>query len=682
MQSLAGYNPFSLAGVIAALLLASAPPSAAQQDEGQAVLPPRLTAVVVAARPVLDGVLDDHCWRLATHIDGFWRENFDAPEIERTEAWICYDSHALYVAFRCHDSRPSEIRSDQTKRGGSMSNDDRVSVTLDVEDAGRNSYQFRLNPAGTQQDSVPGGTSEKIEWRGDWRAAARTDQGGWTAELAIPFSFLRYPQGQDCFRIRLERRLAREDDDSIWPPSYARRQDPDECARLTRIQTPPVPFRYVLMPYLLSVLSQDEEDREAVTAGLDFRGTFPDGTVALATYKPDFRNLEDVIETIDFTFVERYLPEYRPFFQEGEGYLPWSRGPLDLFYSRRIEQLDWGAKAFGTLGPHRFGVLDAYRRGGENHLAWNYQHLLGTEGSLGFAGVERRVPGEPHNSAHGLGTNWNFPAVGGSSSFTADWYRSRTQGDGGDDRALHIATDVWRRQGLGGWLSYSSVGSQFRADDGYVPDPGVRSFAAGLSHTRSYDDRPLHESEWYLDFATGQSDQGPRRSIGLDHGREWRTGWSAWVGLNRGERDGFDVASNHLGIAWNRRDMYRRGDFDFSWGERLGEPYRFYSLDQGFRPGPDWSVNISAERTFAAELDDDGNLLPACWTRQLVLTTTYDLTDEKTISARLVTADSTTNFYAAYRQRARRGVDLLILLGDPNADQWVTRLAAKAIWCF
>ena len=77
-----------------------------------------------------------------------------------------------------------------------------------------------------------------------------------------------------------------------------------------------------------------------------------------------------------------------------------------------------------------------------------------------------------------------------------------------------------------------------------------------------------------------------------------------------------------------------------------------------------------------------GIFVPAELSRQLVLTTTYDLTDERTASARLVCSDSNTNVYAAYRQRVRRGMDLLIVVGDPNADQWVSRLAVKAMWCF
>jgi hypothetical protein len=297
------------------------PCAAAAASEGRNG-PPLVPAVLVEAPPVIDGIIDDACWRQAAQVEGFWREHVDAPELQPTEAWICHDGRAVYVAFRCYDDTPSAIVGQQRKRQGSMRRDDWVQVCLDVEDAGRNDYEFRVNVVGTQKDEVPGGTSEKIEWKGDWRAAARIDDQGWTAELEIPFSILRYPKGQDCFRLYLVRHLAREQDHSVWPKCYAQIADKDYCARWTGIATPPVPFRYVVMPYALSVASENEHDREALTAGFDFKGTLPNGVVTLATYHPDFTNIEDVVETIDFTFVERYLPEYRPFFPEGSGYGP------------------------------------------------------------------------------------------------------------------------------------------------------------------------------------------------------------------------------------------------------------------------------------------------------------------------------------------------------------------------
>ncbi len=639
--------------------------------------PVSLTAIALTTAPVIDGLLDDACWEEASHIADFWREREDEPPIEKTEAWLGYDGEAIYVAFRCHDSKPSEIRCAQKKRQGRIWDDDRVMVGIDVSNTGTNWYSFNVTPAGTQYDNVPGGTSEKIEWKGDWRAAGSVDEEGWSAEIEIPFSILRYPDGQDTFRIWLSRILARQGDWCTWPPAFARVWDTDNCARWTGLTTPPVPFRCTFMPYALSVMSEDEEDRDPLTAGFDVKGTFPNGVVGLGTYNPDFRNLEDVVETIDFTYVERYLEEYRPFFREGEYYFPG-----DIFYSRRIEDFDLGAKAFGTLGQHQFGLLDAYSRGGENHLAWEYGHRIGSNAGVYAGGTDRRVPDEPHNEVYRLTGHWNRPFEGGNQNYYFNHAWTHTDGEGGEDSRIRIGTGTWRLQGFGWNANYSATGPEFRADDGYVPETGVRNFSVGLNYNRTYDEGAVKHFDWNAAFSNGESEEGDRRMAHVGYYREWRSGRDMWIGGSAGERDGFDQWDAALGLGWNKNDMYRDGGLDLTAGERYAYPYRYISINQAFHPSEKWSGQLRWERVYAADLDDDGNLVPPELERQVVLTATYDITEERSVSGRLVRTSGDTNAYAAYRQRVRRGMDLLIVVGDPNADEWVSRLAVKAIWCF
>ncbi len=660
--------------LVAAASVLSTPASGAQGQTDTD--PPSIPAVQVAEPPVIDGLLDDPCWEEATHMTDFWREREDESPIEKTEAWLGYDGEAIYVAFRCHDSKPSEIRAAQKKRQGRIWDDDRVVVGIDVNDTGRNWYNFNVTPAGTQYDYVPGGTSEKIEWKGDWRAAGSVDEEGWSAEIEIPFSILRYPDGQDTFRVVLSRFLARQEDWCTWPPAYARVWDTDNCARWTGLTTPPVPFRCTFMPYALSVLSEDEEDREPLTAGFDVKGTFPNGVVGLGTYNPDFRNLEDVVETIDFTYVERHLPEYRPFFREGEYYFPGG-----IFYSRRIEDFDLGAKAFGTLGRHQFGVLDTYRRGGENHLVWEYGHRIGTTAGLSVGSTDTRLPDEPHNQAYQLGGYWSRPFEGGNRHYHLSHAWSHTQGEGGDDSRLNVGLRQSRLQGLSWLARYEATGLEFQADDGYVPETGVRNFSASMEYARTYDEGHVQRSWWVLWVDAGMSQDGRRRSGWLGHQLDWRSGWSMWLGISGGERDGFDEATHYIAARWNRKDMRRTGRIDFHWGEHYSQPFRYQSLVQAFHPTERWSGELRFERIYAADLDDEGNVTPPEWSRQLVITTTYDISEERSASARLVSGDSSTNIYGAYRQRVRHGMDLLVVVGDPNAEEWVSRLAIKAIWC-
>ena len=670
----------AVAFLVCYLLFASA---AAVADEGGAVAGETeaarrtIQAVRIDEPPQIDGKLDDACWQTATHVEGLWRTVVDAAELEPTEAWICYGEEAIYAAFRCHDSRPSEIRYDQKKRQGNMGRDDNVNLGIDADNNGTDVYTFRVNAAGVQQDEVPGGTSEKIEWKGDWRAAAQRDESGWTAEMEIPFAMLRYPDGQDTFGIYVGRYLAREEDWAVWPQQMARKLNYSECASLQGLTTPDVGFRCVLMPYALSVASENDEDRELLTGGLDVKGTFPNGVVALGTYNPDFRNIEDVVETIDFTYVERYLPEYRPFFQEGSWFLPSSR----IFYSRRIEDVDWGLKTFGTVGQHRFGLLDTYARGGENHAVLDYEYLLTPQKELLLSAVDRNVPGEPDNLAFRLGTSMDWPFDGGGHYFRANHYGSITDGEGGDGSSANVYLSTHRQQGWSYSASYEAVQPEFRADDGYVPEPGVRNVFLSASHERVLDEGRLQGKRLGLEAWTGESQVGDRRGYWGNYDWNFRNGWALFTGGGREERDGFEDRTFLLGAKWNRNDVYHFGEVRLNWGERYGETYRYQSLAQTFHPTEKWSAALGLERVYQASLDEEGAVQPSEWFRQGVLTTTYDITDEKTVSARLVRSRSDTNAYAAYRQRTRKGMDILVLAGDPNASQWVSRVAVKVIWC-
>jgi hypothetical protein len=60
----------------------------------------------------------------------------------------------------------------------------------------------------------------------------------------------------------------------------------------------------------------------------------------------------------------------------------------------------------------------------------------------------------------------------------------------------------------------------------------------------------------------------------------------------------------------------------------------------------------------------------------------YELNPNQSINGRLVTRDGKTNAYVAFRQSGNRGVEYFVILGDPNADQSVSRLSLKAVWAF
>jgi hypothetical protein len=205
-----------------------------------------------------------------------------------------------------------------------------------------------------------------------------------------------------------------------------------------------------------------------------------------------------------------------------------------------------------------------------------------------------------------------------------------------------------------------------------------------LEGNASYDQGSLQRRHWHVGYSLGQSEDGRRRSFGADQNLDWRNGLNMWLGFGVGVRDGFNDTGYGLGGHWRRNDRYRRGEWNLNWGDHLGYHDQYQSLAQAFRITDRWYGEIRLERAHSAELDeeDEDIIIPPETRRQLVLTHSYDLSDERTVSGRMVMRDGNTNFYLAYRQRVRKGTDLLIVVGDPNADEWVSRLAVKAMWCY
>src|SRR5687767_6317515 len=149
-----------------------------------------------AAEITLDGAVDDAGWAQATRIDTFYETAFGddrAPHVT-TVAWVTYDDEALWFAVRCDDPDPSRIRAPYVDRDLVIGNQDNVALFLDTRNDGRSAQEFRVNPRGIQADGVFNDANFNEDFSPDfhYQTAARITSAGWTAEMRIPLSTLRY----------------------------------------------------------------------------------------------------------------------------------------------------------------------------------------------------------------------------------------------------------------------------------------------------------------------------------------------------------------------------------------------------------------------------------------------------------------------------------------------------------
>src|SRR5215471_17883863 len=144
--------------------------------------------------PVVDGHLDDPVWKTAEVAGDFhqFEPNEGAPATERTEVRILYDNTNLYVGLRLYDSEPAKIVRRLSRRDDDP-DADKFTFYIDALHDHRTGAGFEVSAAGAQHDFIiSNDVNQDSSWDAVWDAAVTIDSEGWSAELRIPLSQLRF----------------------------------------------------------------------------------------------------------------------------------------------------------------------------------------------------------------------------------------------------------------------------------------------------------------------------------------------------------------------------------------------------------------------------------------------------------------------------------------------------------
>ena len=196
--------------------------------------------------PTIDGRLDDAVWSDAARITEFvQRRPLDgAPATEATEVYIAYDSTNIYIGVYAHYSDTGIMRANRADRDRPIA-DDVFLVYFDPFLDQQRAYVFGVNAYGVQSDSIlnsrsgggfggrrggfgpgrggPGGAPRgDFSWDALYDSAGRLVADGFTAEMAIPFKSLRYPQRSGNrphqWGFQLARTIRGKDESLVWAP--------------------------------------------------------------------------------------------------------------------------------------------------------------------------------------------------------------------------------------------------------------------------------------------------------------------------------------------------------------------------------------------------------------------------------------------------------------------------------
>src|SRR6478672_10755641 len=162
-----------------------------------------IQAIRVSDTIKIDGVLDEAAWELAQPATDFRQERpiEGAPASEKTEVRVLFDDKNIYFGIRAFDSDVAHINARELVRDATFSNDDKLEILLDTYHDRRNAFLFAVNPLGTQQDALitDEGRDVNVTWNGSWISSGRIDDKGYTVEIEIPLTTLRFKEGIDSW---------------------------------------------------------------------------------------------------------------------------------------------------------------------------------------------------------------------------------------------------------------------------------------------------------------------------------------------------------------------------------------------------------------------------------------------------------------------------------------------------
>jgi hypothetical protein len=543
--------------------------------------PVALAAPTVEA-PAIDGdVLNDPAWAGVTPTTGFIQKTPDTgqPVSERTEVYIAFTGDTLYFGVVCFDREPERIVVADSRRDSELVETDSFQIILDTYRDEQTGFVFGTNPVGIEYDGQvtregeggafsAGGFNKN--WDGVWEVSARISDIGWSAEFAIPFTTLRYPQAEEqVWTLNMQRNIRRRNEQSFWSPIPVQ----FEIYRLalagsvTGLQVPSQ-RNLKLLPYVLGEVQQESGEtstrRENFEFGIDLKYSITPSLTLDATYNTDFAQVEADEFQINLDRFNIFFPEKRPFFLENAGYF--SVGvpqEVELFFSRRIGigpegevvPIIAGARTSGKLAQ-RYNLGALYMRTEsvpgvtpENGFAVaRLSRDFPNRSYLGGILVSRQaygVPGaeEDYNHTFSLDGRLGIGEYGLIQGFVA---KTETPGTEEGEYAFRLGgnydSERWSYS-----ASYTEVANDFNPEVGFLTRRGYRKPSGFVMRRIRPQDlwglleiRPHVSYNGYWDYE-GFQETG---YLHVDTHWEWRSSYEVHTGVNftrEGVKEAFEI---------------------------------------------------------------------------------------------------------------------------------------------
>ena len=537
-------------GALAVLVVLAVSPAFGQSvpaggiETAPAAFPATVASAAVGAGPLLDGdVLGDPVWADVPAASGFVQTQPDEgqPATERTEVRVLFDDDTLYFGIVCYDRDPAGIVVSDSRRDSSLGDSDSIQIILDTFRDEQSAFVFGTSPAGHEYDGQVanagqggrggfggGGASRgsgggfNRNWDGAWEVRTQISEVGWSAEFAIPFRTISYPnRAAQTWGMNIQRNIRRRNEEAYWAPLPRQFNllRLSLAGQLSGIRVPASASRNLkVTPYVVGEAAHSDADVRDTTMGLGDVGAdvkyaiTPSLTLDL-TYNTDFAQVEVDQQQINLDRFSLFFPEKRPFFLENAGGFTVSNGrqsaggsraQTELFFSRRIG-IGLGGREIPILGGARMSgkVSDSLSVGllnmqtesvagvasANNFTVARVRRDLPNRSNIGVLLVNRQATGDlaatdDYNRTYALDGRWG---IGQNGQVTGFMSRTETPGLDGDDHAYNLVgsynSELWQ---LG--LGYFEIADNFNPEVGFLRRSGFRNVDVGVAYTF----RPKH----------------------------------------------------------------------------------------------------------------------------------------------------------------------------------------------
>ena len=442
--------------------------------------------------PIIDGALSESAWGQAKIATDFFlaKQTRGIPAKLNTKAMILYDADALYIGVRCDEPNMEGVRATQTRRDAWLLGDDTFNVLLDTFNDRRNCYVLAVNTLGTQMDQRVSNESKfDPAWNANWEAKVQKNGNHWTAEMAIPFTELRFNPQMTMWGINFWRPHPMDGEHYSWSDtggSLSRVSDFGKLANLdfSRINTD---RKVGILPYVSHRARSNGKNGQRT--GLDFIVPMSTNITTNVTFNPDFSQLEADPTQINISSNrELFLPERRPFFREGAELFDL---PLNLFYTRRVQDIDYGVKSTGRVGNYNLALIDTYgtmidrydddKKKQANLFAARVNRNVGERSMIGAMGIQK----------HQVDRDVALLSLDGRFALHRDWV-ARSQYvvnslNGEAHSAYHTSVNWNHGSGWGGRIRLEEIEEGFRPNETGLEEEAFRKLNSRVWYRYRFD---------------------------------------------------------------------------------------------------------------------------------------------------------------------------------------------------